>query len=102
MKLFRFLAKNISYTFAVAFYVSVAAWLEGLLCYVVASSFVLSSYDKILKLFIQWLPMFLMVFTFILYVIYGFLTPAGIPALMGRHRRLNLVYKKKMELLDIF
>lgn len=100
MRLFRFLARNISYTFALAFFVSIAAWIEGALSYAIASSFVLSSYNKILKIFIQWLPLFLMSFTVVFYIIYGFLTPAGIPAFSRRHRRLNTIYKNKMEAGD--
>ncbi|HPS58492.1 MAG TPA: SpoIIE family protein phosphatase [Spirochaetota bacterium] len=97
MRFFSFLARNISYTFAVAFFVSMATWLESAICYAIASSFVLSSYDKILRLFIQWLPLFLMALTVIFYIIYGFLSPAGIPALMSRHRVLNKVYRNKLE-----
>ncbi len=96
MRLFRFLARNISYTFALAFMVSIAAWIEAALSYAIASSFVLTSYFKILKLTVQWLPLFLMSFTLVFYIIYGFLTPAGIPALIKRHRRINSIYKNKM------
>lgn len=96
MRFFRFLARNISYTFALAFFVCMAAWIEGILSYAIASSFVLSSYFKILKLSIQWLPLFLMTFTLIFFIVYGFLTPAGIPAFIKRHRRLNSIYKNKM------
>jgi len=100
MRLFRFLARNISYTFALAFMVSIAAWIEAVLSYAIASSFVLVSYYKILKLTIQWLPLYLMTFTIIFFIAYGFLTPAGIPAIIKRHRRLNAIYKNKMDFKD--
>ncbi len=97
MKIFRFLARNISYTFAIAFFVSIAAWLEGAICYTIASAFVLSSYDKIIKIFIQWLPLILMITTALYYIFYGFLTPAGIPAVMPKHREINRIYKNRLE-----
>jgi len=96
MKLFRFFARNISYTFAVAFFIVIAAWLEGIISYTIASAFVLSSYGTILRFFIQWLPLILMAVTLLYLILFGFLTPAGIPALLKRHRRLNRVYKNRM------
>jgi hypothetical protein len=37
MRLFYFLARNISYTFAVAFFISVTGFLEGIYLYLIAS-----------------------------------------------------------------
>lgn len=97
MRLFRFLARNISYTFALAFMLCIAAWIEVVLSYGIASIFVLGSYYKILRLTIQWLPHYLMIFMIIFFIAYGFLTPVGIPAILKRHRRLNAIYKNKMD-----
>ncbi len=97
MRIFYFLARNISYTFAVTFFISLFGILEGLFSYVIASSFVMTSYAKIVKIFIQWLPPVFLIVMFIFYILSGFLMPVKIPAILKRHRRINNVFKKNLK-----
>jgi len=97
MRSFYFLARNISYTFAVTFFISIFGLVEGLFSYVIASSFILSSYAKIVKIFIQWLPPVLIILIFFFYIASGFLTPVKIPAFMKRHRKINNAFKNNLK-----
>jgi len=97
MRGFYFLARNISYTFAVTFFISIFGLLEGLFSYVIASSFVMSSYAKIVKIFLQYLPPVFIIVIFIFYIVSGFLMPVKIPALLKRHRRINTAFKQNLK-----
>lgn len=100
MKLFYFLARNVSYTFAVAFLTNIFAWLTLGFSYFLASSFVLTSYDKVTGLFLQWLPIVFLSISFIYFVAFGFFTPIKIPAFLKRHRRINAIFSKDMKAYD--
>ena len=97
MRIFYFLARNISYTFAVTFFLSIFGLLEGLFSYVIASSFILSSYAKIIKVFVQWLPPVFLIVILLTYIGSGFLTPVKIPALLKRYRRINRVFRNNLK-----
>lgn len=97
MRGFYFLARNISYTFAVTFFISIFGLIEGLFSYVIASSFIMISYAKIVKIFIQWLPPIFLLTMFIFYILSGFLTPINIPAILKRHRRINKVFRNNLK-----
>ncbi len=97
MRSFYFLAKNISYTFAVTFFISILGLVEGLFSFIIASSFVLTSYTKIVKIFIQWLPPIFIVMIFLFFIASGFLMPIKIPALLKRHRRINDIFKNDLK-----
>jgi len=96
MKIFYFLARNISYTFAVTFFICIVGIIEGIISYTIASAFVLSSYLKIAKIFIQWLPPIFLVVIFFFFIASGFLTPIKIPAFLKRHRRINVIFKNNL------
>lgn len=98
MRSFYFLARNISYTFAVTFFISLFGLLEGMFSYVIASSFVMTSYAKIVKIFIQWLPPVFIIIILLFYIASGFLMPIKIPALLKRHRRINKVFKQNLKI----
>lgn len=100
MRLFYFLARNISYTFAVAFFISVVGFFEGFYLYLIASSFILTSYEKIFRLFLQWLPVVFCVVSISYYIFSGLFTPIRIPAVMKRHRRINRVFKENLKTDD--
>jgi hypothetical protein len=93
MRLFYFLARNISYTFAVALFISVIGFFEGIYLYLIASSFILTSYEKIFRIFLQWLPAVFGIVSISYYLFSGMFTPIRIPAAMKRHRRIT-VYSK--------
>jgi len=97
MKLFYFLSRNISYTFAVAFLTNILGWLTVGFAYFLASSFVLTSYDKVTGLFSQWLPIIFLSISFVYFIIYGFFTPIRIPAMLKRHRRVNTLFSTNMK-----
>ncbi len=97
MRIFYFLARNISYTFAVTFFISLFSVVEGFISYTASSAFVLTSYAKVMRIFIQWLPPVFLFVIFLFYIAFGFLTPIKIPALMKRHRRINRVYKNNLK-----
>ena len=93
MRLFYFLARNISYTFAVAFFISVVGFFEGMYSYLLASSFILASYEKLFTIFIQWLPIVFGINLILFFIFSGFFTPVKLPAFMKRHRRINRIFK---------
>lgn len=97
MRIFYFLARNISYTFAVTFFISMFGIIEGLFSYIIASSFVMTSYAKIVKIFVQWLPPVFIITMLIFYILSGFLMPIKIPAFLKRHRRINNVFKMNLK-----
>jgi sigma-B regulation protein RsbU (phosphoserine phosphatase) len=97
MRIFYFLAKNISYTFAVTFFLSIFGLIEGLFSFVIASSFVMTSYSKIVKIFLQWLPPVFIAVIFLFYIASGFLMPVKIPAMLKRHRRINNIFRKDLK-----
>lgn len=97
MRIFYFLAKNISYTFAVTFFISMFGIIEGMFSYIIASSFVMTSYAKIVKIFVQWLPPVFIITMLIFYILSGFLMPIKIPAFLKRHRRINNVFKMNLK-----
>ena len=98
MKLFYFLSRNISYTFAVAFLTNILGWLTVGFSYFLASSFVLTSYDKVTGLFFQWLPIVFLSISFLYFVAFGFFTPVKIPAIFKRHRRINTLFSRNMKI----
>ena len=97
MKLFYFLSRNVSYTFAVSVFTSFYAWIGGLFSYFIASSFILSSYDVIIGIFQQWLPVVFLSVTVLFFIAFGFFTPVKIPAFLRRYRRINSVFKNGMK-----
>jgi sigma-B regulation protein RsbU (phosphoserine phosphatase) len=97
MKLFYFLSRNISYTFAVAFLTNILGWFTVGFSYFLASSFVLTSYDKVTGLFFQWLPIVFLSVSFLYFVSFGFFTPVKIPAFFKRHRRINSLFSRNMK-----
>jgi sigma-B regulation protein RsbU (phosphoserine phosphatase) len=71
--------------------------IEGLFSYIIASSFVMTSYAKIVKIFLQWLPPVFIITMLIFYILSGFLMPIKIPAFLKRHRRINNVFKQNLK-----
>ncbi len=97
MRFFYFLARNISYTFAVAFVLSIFALVQISVAYFVSSAFVLISFDKIVRFFLKYLPLIFIIMSLLFYIASGFLMPVKVPALMRRHRRVNRIFKNNLK-----
>jgi len=97
MRFFNFLAKKISYTFAVAFITIIGGWIAGLLGFFLGSSFIVVSYEKLSLYFIRWLPVAVAVPTFLHYVEFGLLTPLKIPAFFRSLRVVNKTHISELE-----
>lgn len=93
MRLFYFLAKNISYTFAVSFFTILTGWLITAYGFYLGSSFIIFSYDRLISLIMKWFPMALFFTTILNFFQYGFFTPVKIPAWLKSYRKINSAYK---------
>ncbi len=89
MKFFHFLAKKISYTFAVVFLTIPGGWMGAVFGYYLASSFLLTDYELISSAIIKWLPLAVFIPTFLHYVEFGLFTPIKIPAFFRPFRLIN-------------
>jgi len=100
MRFFYFLARNISYTFAVSFFTVIIAWIVATFGFFLGISFVTYSFDKLYVYFIRLLPVAVIIVTIMHYVQFGFLTPLKIPAVLQSHRRINKAFKVNFEVAD--
>ncbi len=98
MRFFYFLARNISYTFAVSFYTVIIAWIVAIFGFFLGSSFITFSYEKLLPILISWLPIAVIIVTVMHYVQFGFLTPLKVPAVLRSHRRINAAFKSSFNI----
>ncbi len=89
MRLFYFLARKISYTFALAFLTVFGGWVGAAFGYFLGTSFLLSSPDQINVLFFKWFPWVIMTVTALHYMQFGMLTRLGVPAFMKSLRMIN-------------
>lgn len=97
MKLFYFIAGKISYTFAVTLFLTFFGIIEILLSYIISATYITFSFDKIYGMFIHILPLVIIAVTFIFFIMSGFLLPLKIPALLKRYRKINNVFRLKMD-----
>lgn len=97
MRFFKFLAKNISYGFAVAFFTVCVSWLMGLFAFFLGTSFIIISYDKLSLYLMKWLPVAITFPVFLHYIQFGLLTPLKVPALLASLKIVNRAYKKNLE-----
>jgi sigma-B regulation protein RsbU (phosphoserine phosphatase) len=98
MIFFHFLAKKISYTFAVVFITVFMGWIITAIVFFLGASFIIVSYQKLSIYIIKWLPVAVAVPTFLHYVEFGFLSPLKIPAFFRSLRIINTSYKNKSEI----
>lgn len=89
MRVFYFIAKKISYTFSLAFLTVFGGWLGAAFAYFLGTSFILSSYETIIRIFITWLPWAVLVPTILHYIYFGMLQPFRIPAWSKSLRHIN-------------
>jgi len=89
MRFFYFIAKKVSYTFSLAFLTIFGGWLGAAFAYFLGTSFILSSYETIVSIFVLWLPWAVLVPTILHYIFFGMLQPLKIPALSKTLRHIN-------------
>ncbi|RPI98046.1 MAG: serine/threonine-protein phosphatase, partial [Spirochaetales bacterium] len=89
MRLFYFLARKISYTFALAFLTVFGGWVGATFGYFLGTSFLISSPDQINVLFIKWFPWVIATVTALHYMQFGMLTRLGVPAFVKSFRMIN-------------
>ncbi len=98
MKIFRFIAKNISYTFAVSLVTVLFGLIAAIFGLVLGSSFIVFSFDKLFILLLKWLPVSVLIASILHFIQFGFFTPIKIPALFKSHRMMNRAYKSDMDI----
>lgn len=97
MKFLQYIARNISYTFAIALVTVTIGWLVGIYGFFLGSSFIIMSYDKLSGNIIKWLPLSIAIPSMIHYIHFGLLTPLGIPAFFKPLRVINRTYRDNMQ-----
>jgi phosphoserine phosphatase RsbU/P len=97
MRFFRFLAKNISYTFAITLISVFSSWILSILAFFLGTSFIVISYDKLSSYLMKWLPIAVAIPSLIHYIQFGLLEPIGVPAFLKSLRAANRAYKNNME-----
>ncbi len=98
MRFFHFLARKISYTFAIAFVTVFGGWVGGLFAFFLGTSFIIISYEKLTEFLMRWLPLAVAVPVIIHYIQFGLFTPLGIPAFFKPLREVNTAYRNGLEI----
>ncbi|MCU0847946.1 MAG: SpoIIE family protein phosphatase [Spirochaetes bacterium] len=101
MRLFYFIAKKISYTFAIVIITIFGAWFATMFAYFLGTSFILFSYDKIISIMVKWLQVAFFGASFCHFIQYGLLTPLKIPAFSGHHKKINAYFKNDFDVEDV-
>ena len=97
MRFFRFLAKNISYTFAITLFSVFSSWILSILAFFLGTSFIVISYEKLSSYLMKWLPIAVAIPSLMHYVMFGLLEPVGVPAFLKSLRAVNRTYRNNME-----
>jgi phosphoserine phosphatase RsbU/P len=97
MRFFRFLAKNISYTFAIALISVFSSWILSVLAFFLGTSFIVISYDKLSSYLMKWLPIAVAIPSLLHYTLFGLLEPIGVPAFLKSLRAVNRSYRNNLE-----
>ena len=97
MRFFNFLARHISYSFAIAFHTILVSWILSYFSYFLGSSFFIVSYEKLASFLLKWLPPSVLIPVLIHYLEFGLLTPIGIPSFFRPLRSVDNAYKNKLE-----
>jgi serine phosphatase RsbU (regulator of sigma subunit) len=98
MRFIRFLARHISYTFAVSFVTVMIGWILGVVGFFLGTSFIIISYKKLAADFAWLLPMAFALPTFLHYIEFGLLTPLKVPAVFKSLRNINRAYDAGFEI----
>jgi sigma-B regulation protein RsbU (phosphoserine phosphatase) len=94
MRFFYFIARNISYTFAISLYTVFFGWLIGIVGIFMGYSFIFFSYDKFLSMGFMITLVPVVVASLLHLIFFGMLSPLGVPAVMPAHRQVNSAFKK--------
>lgn len=97
MRFFHFLARKISYTFAIAFVTVFGGWIGGLFAFFLGTSFIIISYEKLTEFLMRWLPLAVAIPVVIHYIQFGLLTPLRIPAFFRPLREVNTAYRNDFD-----
>jgi len=97
VKFFNFLARHISYSFAIAFHTILVSWVLSYFSYFLGSSFFIISYEKLASFLLKWLPPSVLIPVLLHYLEFGLLTPIGIPAFFRPLRSVDTAYKNNLE-----
>jgi len=100
MRLFYFLARNISYTFAVSFFTVFGGWLASFFGLFLGSAFIFFAYEKLVNVMSFWFVISVLIASLFHYIQFGLLTPLKIPALLKSHRMINKAFKRKLQVGD--
>ncbi|MCP4134860.1 MAG: SpoIIE family protein phosphatase [bacterium] len=103
MRFFYFLARHISYTFAISFITVLSSWVAVIFGFFLASSFIVFHSEKpalLNALMIRWLFVSVIITSFIHYLQFGFLTPIKIPAFLRSLRMINRAFKSGLNIAD--
>ncbi|HPV43484.1 MAG TPA: SpoIIE family protein phosphatase [Spirochaetota bacterium] len=98
MKFFRFLAKNINYTFALSAITVSSSWVLGVFAFFLGTSFIMISYDKLTLFYMKWLPVAVAIPTLVHWIMFGLLAPLKIPPFMEPLRAVNEAYRNNLEI----
>jgi sigma-B regulation protein RsbU (phosphoserine phosphatase) len=97
VRFFNFLARHISYSFAIAFHTILVSWILSYFSYFLGSSFFIISYEKLASFLLKWLPPAVLIPVILHYLEFGLLTPIGVPAFFRPLRSVDSAYKKNLE-----
>ncbi|OHD70156.1 MAG: hypothetical protein A2W19_05040 [Spirochaetes bacterium RBG_16_49_21] len=98
MRFVKFLAKHVSYTFAVAFITVMVGWILGIVGFFWGTSFIIISSEKLSTYLAQWLPLAVALPTLLHYVEFGLLMPLKVPAVFKPLRNINRAYEAELEI----
>ncbi|MBP7738808.1 MAG: SpoIIE family protein phosphatase [Spirochaetes bacterium] len=98
MKFFQFLAKNITYTFALSAITVATSWVLGVFAFFLGTSFIMISYEKLTLFYMKWMPVAVAIPTVLHWFLFGMLNPLGIPAYMEPLRAVNRAYKNNLDI----
>lgn len=98
MKFFQFLAKNITYTFALSAITVATSWVLSVFAFFLGTSFIMISYEKLTLFYMKWLPVAVAIPTVLHWFLFGMLNPLGIPAYLESLRTVNRAYKNNLDI----
>ncbi len=89
MRFFYFLARTISYSFAVVFMTVLCGWIGAVFGYFLGTSFLISSSSEFFDLIVKWFIIAVTAVTLLHYIQFGMLTRLKIPAFFKSLRYIN-------------
>ena len=100
MRLFYYLARNISYTFSVVFFTVLIGWITIAFSIFFGSAFIIVTYEQLWPVLLKWLPITTLIITLCHFIQFGFLSPLKIPPFLKAHRAINSAYVRDFQLDD--